>query len=309
MDSTELLTELISMDSSTKSGANQTVDFCALWLERHGLKVEVLENNGYKMLVSEIGKGNRTLILNGHVDTVPGSPEQLTPKINDGKLYGRGAADMKAGVAAYMCTLVELNKQELDCKVQLQIVSDEETGGKNCSKFLTENGYRGDFVICGEPTQLGIGLQSKGILQFEVMVKGKPAHSSRPWEGENAVIKAVEFFHDLSTLPFALESSEFYKRPSINLSMIEGGSVINQVPGVCKLAVDIRFLPGQSEEEIIEQIRSLEPGELNIISLGTPISTKREDPNIETLSSVITDVLQLEHPIIFGQHGSADGRF
>lgn len=164
----DLLENLILIDSSTKEGANNAVDYCKVWLEKKGLPVQELENNGYKMIVCEIGSGDKTLLLNGHVDVVSGKAELFIPKEMDGKLYGRGAADMKAGVAAMMAAMVELNKLDLQSKIQLQVVSDEEAGGENCSGYLAEQGYRGDFVICAEPTQLGIGLQAKGILNIDI---------------------------------------------------------------------------------------------------------------------------------------------
>ncbi|PWG67608.1 succinyl-diaminopimelate desuccinylase, partial [Enterobacter mori] len=83
---------------------------------------------------------------------------------------------------------------------------------------------------CAEPTQLGIGFQAKGILQIDIELRGTSAHSSRPWEGENAVVKAFELYQQLISLPFAKESTEVYDQPSINLAKINAGDVYNKVP-------------------------------------------------------------------------------
>src|SRR5699024_11819026 len=140
--------------------------------------------------------------------------------------YGRGSADMKAGVAAFMVAMSEIQHSELnDTKVQLQLVTDEEIGGNNCAAYLTDQGYLGDFVICAEPTQLGIGVQAKGILQFDVTITGVAAHSSRPWEGTNAIAKSMAIYEQILDLPFAQEQSDFYDGPSINLAKIRGGDV------------------------------------------------------------------------------------
>lgn len=303
-----LLKDLITIDSSTKDGANQAVGFCKQWLFEHHLPVLEFENNGYKMVVCEIGSGDHTLILNGHVDVVSGKPTQFTPVEKDGCLYGRGAADMKAGVAAMMCAMVVLKDVELSSKVQLQIVSDEETGGDNCAGYLVDKGYLGDFVICAEPTQLGIGLQAKGILQIDIEVSGKSAHGSRPWEGINAIEKAYQVYQEILRLPFASECSALYPSPSINLAKIRGGDVFNKVPEHCVMSFDIRFLPTQTKEEILNQIRQAVDGNVIVSSSGDPVRTERNSPYIKALCPIIKKYTKNE-AVIFGQHGSADTRF
>src|SRR5699024_12371616 len=92
----------------------------------------------------------------------------------------------------------------------------------NYTAYLTDQGYLGDFVICAEPTQLGIGFQAKGILQFDVQLFGKSAHGSRPWEGENAIEKALQIHNQIMNLTFAKESTDIYEAPSINLAKRNG---------------------------------------------------------------------------------------
>lgn len=301
-----LLKDLLSIDSSTKEGANTAIEFCQKWLSSQELPAKVIENNGYKMVICEIGSGPKKLIFNGHVDVVSGKAEQFFPKEENGKLYGRGAADMKAGVAAMMAAMAELNKQELQATIQLQIVSDEENGGENCSGYLAEQGYRGDFVICSEPTQLGIGLQAKGILNIDIEVEGKPAHGSRPWEGINAIEKAWQVYEKIKKLPFAYESSEYYAAPSINLAKIHGGDTYNKVPETCIISFDIRYLPTQRKEDVIQQIKNVADGRVSISQTGEPVRTDPRSPYIGALSSIVGKYTELH---LFGQHGSADTRF
>lgn len=304
-----LLIELIRIDSSTKQGANRAIDYCKQWLLKQGLNVREVENRNYRMLICQIGKGEKTLIWNGHVDVVSGKPDQFQPYEKDGKLYGRGAADMKAGVAALMCAVEELKDQNLNCRIQLQLVSDEETGGHHCSSYLAENGYTGDFVICPEPTQLGIGLEAKGVLQLDLTVKGRSAHGSRPWEGDNAIVKAYDLFNQIQNLPFAKESSEWFQNPSINLSKIRGGEVYNKVPDSCLMSLDIRFLPSQNKHQILNQIQSVTDCEMSIHLYGDPVKNSKEDPYVRDVISVIEKVTQTKKVKIFGQHGFADTRF
>ncbi|SFC87101.1 succinyl-diaminopimelate desuccinylase [Bacillus sp. OV322] len=304
----DLLKKLISIDSSTKEGANEAVEYCSLWLSEQGLPVSQFENNGHKMLVCSIGSGEKTLIFNGHVDVVSGKPNQFIPEVREGRLYGRGSADMKAGVAAMMTAAAALKNHKLGLKIQLQIVSDEETGGFNCSGYLAKQGYLGDFVICAEPTQLGIALQAKGVMQTDIEISGKPAHGSRPWEGINAIEKAYEVYQHILTLPFTKERTELYDGPSVNLAKIKAGEVYNKVPDKCIIGLDIRYLPSQNKDEIIRQIQSITDGKVSVRMFSQPVKTEENDPYISLLRPIVEKYTTKEARI-FGQHGSADTVF
>ncbi|WP_026581737.1 M20 family metallopeptidase [Bacillus sp. J33] len=303
-----LLKDLISINSSIKEEANRAIEYCHQWMSGHNLPSEIIENNGYKMAVCEIGSGDQTVIFNGHVDVVSGKDEQFIPVEIRDKIYGRGAADMKAGVAAMMCAVKELHNQPIGVKIQLQIVSDEEIGGFNCSGYLAEQGYRGDFVICSEPTQLGIALEAKGVIRLDIEIEGDPAHGSRPWEGVSAIEKAFEVHQNLIKLPFAKESSEFYPYPSINLAKINGGDVYNKVPEKCVMSYDIRYLPTQNHEDVIKQIESITDGEVIVNMFSKPLITKRDNPFILMLEPIVEKYTE-DKAVFFGQHGSADTVF
>ncbi|MDP4163451.1 MAG: ArgE/DapE family deacylase [Bacillota bacterium] len=304
----ELLKKLISIDSSTKEGANRAADYCGEWLEGQGLPIIKLENNGFKMIVCEIGYGDKTVIFNGHVDVVSGQPNQFIPIEMDGRLYGRGSADMKAGVAAMMCAMVALKNQDLKTKIQLQIVTDEEIGGVNCSGYLAKNGFLGDFVICSEPTQLGIAHQAKGVLRLDINIKGKSAHGSRPWEGINAIEKAYRLYEQILELPFSKESTSYYLCPSINLAKIQAGIAYNIVPDECLLCIDIRFLPGQNKENILEQIEKLGEGNIIVKMTAEPIDTPIDHPFLAMLGPIVEKHTR-KSAKFFGQHGTADTVF
>lgn len=308
-DPISLLEELIKIDSSTKAGANEAIAYCEQWLTDQGLPVKRLENNGFHMLVCEIGQGDHTIVLNGHIDVIEAEEKQFQPYIKDGKMYGRGAVDMKAGVAASMVAAAQLKDRDLTSRVMLQIVPDEEIGGINGTKYLTENGYLGDFIICGEPTNMGIAIQSKGVLQLDITVQGKSAHGSRPWEGMNAITKAMNLFEDILELSFAQESSSMFTKPSINLAKIQGGTVYNQVPNRCEMFLDIRYLPDQSPEDIVHQIQAITDGTVTIHMCNHPVKTKADNRYVKALGESIKRITQLEKVNIFGQHGSNDGQF
>ena len=308
MDTINLLKEIIKYDSSTRDGANTLLLYCRNWLLDNGLTCRIIENNQYKSLICTIGKGTKTLILNGHLDVVPANKGAFQPVIEGNRLYGRGSADMKAGAAAMMCAIVELKNENIPCKLMLQLVTDEEPSGENCSGFLVKSGYKGDFVICGEPTQLNIGVQAKGILQLDLEFHGVSAHGSRPWEGKNAIIKAYNEYNKILDLPFVNEKSLIYDGPSINLAMINGGEIYNKVPDYCKMSLDIRYLPGQSPEEIISQIKNALDCDIKVSSTGNAVNTDINSPYVTSLKNAAT-IVTGKQCILFGQHGSADTRF
>ncbi|WP_342559908.1 M20/M25/M40 family metallo-hydrolase [Psychrobacillus sp. FSL W7-1457] len=308
-----LLTDLIKIKSDDLKGANEALLYCKNWLEKRGVTTKTYELNNKLMLVAEIGKGEETIIWNGHIDVVPGSPEQFEPKIEEDRLYGRGSADMKAGVAAMMEAFSILSQQQdlLTKKVQLHIATDEETGGKT-SKHLVEQGHHGDFVICGEPTHVNIGLQAKGILQWDIHLKGKSAHGSRPWEGVNAIEKAMLFDQDLRKCSFMHASNEYYEYPSLNLAKIEGGDRYNMVPDECIISYSLRFVPGQDVEEISKELRELlekYPGsEIHFQGHTPAITNKEDDKYIQKLLATCNSIRQTP-TTLFGQHGAADTRY
>src|SRR5207237_5087607 len=101
---------------------------------------------------------------------------------------------------------------------------------------VVAGGYRGDFAVTGEPTDMHIGVEAKGVLAMRIEVHGRSAHSSTPWLGENAVLKAIDVFRTIESLPFSRESTEMFDRPSINLGRIRGGDALNKVPDECAMA-------------------------------------------------------------------------
>jgi succinyl-diaminopimelate desuccinylase len=165
---------------------------------------------------------------------------------------------MKGALAVMLMVLHDLRDQE-DVRLRLGIVSDEESEEEENrgSDALVASGFVGDFAITGEPTNLHVGVQAKGVLAMRLRVRGRSAHGATPWLGDNAVVKAVEVFRGIESLPFARHSSALFDRPSINLGRIMGGDALNKVPDTCVIDVDIRFLPDQDPEEILEQVGGL----------------------------------------------------
>ena len=292
MDERALTERLITYDTSTLEGMQAAAGFVNGWLEARDVEVTGTMHNGRPVLAATVGpQAGPTIVLHGHLDVVPARPEQFSPRIEGDRLYGRGAYDMKGGLAAMMCALHDLSEQDR-VRVHFLCVSDEESEDleQRGSDYLVEQGYIGDFAITGEPTNMHIGIQAKGVLAMRIEVTGKAAHGSTPWVGDNAVLKAFDIFRQIETLPFARESSDMFDRPSVNLSRILGGDALNKVPDVCVIDVDVRYLPGQEPEKIKAAVNELPDTSVVKVFHRQPAIVEREDPFVQALGKAISRI-------------------
>jgi succinyl-diaminopimelate desuccinylase len=267
VDERLLAERLIAYDSSNADGVKLCAGFVKGWLEAREIETRQLEVRGLPVLVADVGPADApmTVLLHGHLDVVPARPEQFEPAVEGDRLIGRGAYDMKGAVAALLLALADLRNQDA-VRVRLGVVPDEESEEESDrgGDVLVEEGFIGDFAITGEPTNMHIGVAAKGVIAMRIEVTGRAAHGATPWLGENAILRAIEVFHRIESLPFASESSELFDRPSINLGRILGGDALNKVPDLAVIDVDVRHLPEQDPAEIVDQVRGL-PG-ANVIS-------------------------------------------
>lgn len=216
------------------------------------------ENRPNLVAVSK-GTGNgKSLILNGHIDTVPlddvnkWTYDPLSGKIADGKMYGRGTCDMKAGVAAMILATKYINDFGLEHKgdIIIESVVDEEGGG-NGTLACVAKGYTADAAIVTEPTGLQLFCASRGVLLLQVTIYGKPSHACFKWNGVNAIEKAVKIINDLKELEckwLATKKHPLLPSPTITVGQIEGGISAATVPGTCILRFDIKYLPTEINE-------------------------------------------------------------
>ena len=274
-----LAKRLIAYDSSEPEGVIEAAGFVEGWLEARGIDVVAEEVRGLPVLRAEVGPAADapTVVLHGHLDVVPGHAGQFEPRVEGDRLYGRGAYDMKGALAAMLITTAAMREQDR-VRVRLGIVGDEESEeeAERGSDYLVDNGFLGDFAITGEPTDLHIGVEAKGVLALRLEVSGVAAHGATPWLGDNAVLKAVDVFRGIESLPFARQSSELFDRPSINLGRIWGGDALNKVPDRCVIDVDIRHLPDQDPASILEQVRGLPDVEATAIFTRPPAVVDRD---------------------------------
>src|SRR5437588_11500683 len=285
MQERALAERLITYDTSTLDGIRAAAGFVKGWLESHEIEVRDGAVHELPVLAATVGADSGpTIVLHGHIDVVPGRPEQFAPRVEGDRLVGRGAYDMKGALSAMMCALKVLSIQER-VAVRLICVPDEESEelDERSTDAVLARGVSATFAVTGEPTNLHIGIAAKGVLAMQIVVRGRAAHSSTPWLGENAVLKAVDAFRAIQSLPFTRESSELFDAPSINLGRIEGGEALNMVPDECRMAVDVRYLPGQDPAEILAQIKTIEGIEIDRTFIHPPVTVSRKDPHVRAL--------------------------
>ena len=262
MDERLLTEKLIGYDTSEAEGIKQCAGFIKGWLDAREIETHQLDVRGLPVTVADVGPEDAptTLLLHGHIDVVPGRPEQFAPRVEDDRLYGRGTYDMKGALACLLLALADLREQD-EVRVRLGIVPDEESEEEQArgGELLVDRGFLGDFAITGEPTDMRVGIAAKGVVAMRLRVDGRAAHGATPWLGENAILRAIDVFRAVQSLPFASRSSELFDRPSINLGRILGGDALNKVPDTCYIDVDVRYLPEQDPEAILDEVRGI-PG-------------------------------------------------
>jgi len=295
-------------------------------LEQYDIPCLVKEvADGRCNLIAEIdsGKPGKTLMLNGHMDTVKadGMKGAFEPRIIDGKLYGRGASDMKGPVASMIGTMIALKETgALEAgRVIFAAVIDEEHKSLGTIDLL-ESGITADGAIVGEPTELKVCTAHRGLEWFQFHFIGKAVHGGAQREGINAIQKAVSFIN-------ALESDlipEVYSRKhpllqeaTLNYGVIHGGTQLSTVAGECDLYVDRRYLPYETYDEVVQQFRELldklaaeDPKfrcEMKVMDesvmkegyVHEPMETDLNDPLILEIRKSVSSVLEAEPEMSF----------
>jgi succinyl-diaminopimelate desuccinylase len=307
MDERVLAERLITYDTSTGDGLRAAVGFIKGWLEARDIPVSGREFGGLPVVLADVGPvDGPCVILHGHIDVVPGHHDQFAPRVAGDRLIGRGAYDMKGALAAMMCAVRDVADNG-HVRVRFICVPDEESEdvADRCTDALVDEGLRADFAITGEPTDLHIGVQAKGVLAVRVEVSGIAAHGSTPWAGDNAILKAHDVFRRIETLRFSRESSDLFDRPSINVARIIGGDAFNKVPDRCTMDIDIRFLPTQEPDEILAEIRELDDVRIVKTFRRAPAHVSRANTYVRALRKAVSNSLEGE-ALSIGRDGASD---
>jgi succinyl-diaminopimelate desuccinylase len=306
---TSLAKELISLKSNPDNPTElKRVLECVL-LRLRGFTIEKFKKNEFESaLIYNSPKRPKKfkVMLNAHLDVIPGKAHQYHPRLKGNKLYGVGAMDMKASASV----LVEVFKRvaaEVSYPLGLQLVTDEEIGGFYGTQHQLEKGVRAEFIIAGEPTNLNIAHQAKGILQLKITSKGKSAHGAYPWRGENAIWKMNRFLDQLKEkIPISLKDEWI---TTLNLARISTtNNSFNKIPDNCEVWLDIRFIPGD-DKTVVRKVKSILPKEfeLDIMTHEPSLFTAQDNEFIQKLVSSCEKITGAS-PLLYGAQGSSDAR-
>ena len=270
LDPIDLAAALVRINSVNPSlipgaaGEGEIADYCQRWFAHHGFETQRLENTPGRPSILGICRGSgggTSLMLNGHLDTVTlagydGDP--LEPRIADGRLYGRGAFDMKSGVAAMMIAAVHAREHNLAGDVIVCCVADEEHASMGTAEVLAQ--YTADAGIVTEPMSLEPTLWHKGFIWMDITIHGRAYHGSRPEFGIDAIAKAGHFLAALDEFATAMNARSGHPRlgpGSIHASIITGGEEASSYPAACRITVERRTIPGESPDMVLGEMTAI----------------------------------------------------
>lgn len=306
----QLLQQLIAGASTSDNGELRVAETLAGFFANMGILAELdVWDENRANLVALFGKNDPdapTLVFGSHLDVVPASPANWdTPPFEaiekNGKMYGRGACDMQGGLCAAAQALADIAQSHtaLNGRVIFAATAGEETDSCGVDRFIER--YKDNIrhpvgILIPEPTGLDILRAHRGILWLKIETHGKTAHGSMPHLGINAIAKANALLNRLNHYRIPHSPSELLGGCSMSLNRIAGGSATNIVPESCYIELDIRTLPGQNREAIIESLRDIcdelhnsDPdfkADISIIRAVDALETAADDPFVQSVCRI-----------------------
>ena len=284
------------------------LDYVGDFFRRAGWKVRGFERRGVKSVF--VGENLTPKVLfAAHLDVVPGADGQFEPREQDGRLYARGALDMKSGTAALMQLAQDMGPS---ADLGLILTTDEESGGFDGTKFLLEQGIRPQAVILpdGGKDWQNIVQKEKGVLWVKLTAQGKPAHGSTPWQGENAIQKLNRALDAVQTgfMPHD-QHPENHWVATCNVGRVEGGGAANKVADSASAVCDIRLTEEDDPQAIFAGMAANLPDGVVIEKLlDEPlVFVPQGDPAVAAYAAAIREAGG--NPNFTLDHGSSDARF
>lgn len=258
----ELFKKLIRLKTTHEPENLPEHDRCRALLtaeaEKRGMQTRIIPSDPYPSLLAGINVEDMhpALMLSGHLDVIQAREEQFEPQIQGDRMLGRGTSDMKFAVPVFFDVWDRLKSGRE--KTLLVFTFDEEIGGnRGINYLLNEVGLKPD--VCFLPDggdNFQIEAEEKGVLLFHVKTSGRSAHGSRPWLGENALDKMLAIYADLRrAFPFVHSPEQWTQ--TLNFGRISAGDAANKVPDACEASFDLRFIEGQTAEEIKRRLRQI----------------------------------------------------
>ncbi len=307
-DTIDLLASLVAIDSVNPdlvpgaAGEAAIAAFCADWMRRRGFEVHVVEEIAGRPSVVGIARGRgggRSLMFNGHTDTVGLAPyggDPLSPRREGGRLHGRGSFDMKGGVAAMMVAAERAAREGLAGDVIVACVADEEYASFGTEQVARR--FRADAAVVTEPSHLEPTIAHRGFVWATVIIEGRAAHGSRPDLGVDAIAKAGRVLVGIEELDQRLRTHPTHAllgSGSVHASLISGGQELSSYPAQCRVSLERRTIPGETGAtfateltDILEAVAARDPAFRWRLEMGLerpPFEVSPDEPVVAALTA------------------------
>jgi succinyl-diaminopimelate desuccinylase len=301
MCSVDLAKKLIEFPSLNPPGEEKAcIDFLAVILEEAGLEVETHEFARDRPSIVARKRGTsdaKPLAFTGHVDVVPLGEKPWTEQpfagdVRDGKLFGRGASDMKAGVAAFVAATIAQTESNVPLKrgITLVITAGEETGCEGAF-HLAKKGVLGssELLIVAEPSSNMPIIAHKGSVRLKISAKGQTAHSSMPELGENAIYKIAEWIRRIESHKFPVPAHPLLGTTTASVTTVFGGQNINSVPDSASFTVDFRTIPAHGHSQLVADVHELcgREATIEVVTDFAGFATEPDDRSIQPLMDIL----------------------
>ena len=334
MEYVKIMQDLLSIDNTVPPGRNyrEALDFLEPLFQQVGCRTKIIdippeEAEGREGRVSLIchrrAPGKPRLIFYGHVDVVPAEGwDAFQPRVRDGKIYGRGAADMKGGLVALLLGLDAVKQKPLKYDISVMVTVDEEISQASQLRYLKPylEPVSGAYVFSLDSGAGFVSITGLGLLQMTLNVRGVSVHSGLSHLGENAIEKAVPLMQALLDLKTRVVSrkSQVATNPDsglkrmegrLNINMIQGGLKVNIVPDQCTISIDRRLIPEENlvdaEKEIMDTLASVPDVTWEVEKVfSIPPVPPCQDPIVDELAAVIKGITGSAGK--YGEMGSGD---
>jgi len=335
-EAANLLGDLISINSvnplqdTLVKGEKEIAFYIRDYLKNIGIRSilqPALDQRPNVVGILEGKKKGRNFVLEAHMDTVKVDNmtiDPFLPKIEEGKMFGRGACDDKGSLAAMLLAMKLLREKNISLKgdVYLAAVVDEEHKYRGVSHLLNQ-GFAFDAGVVGEPTNLDILIAHKGCIRWRIITRGISVHSSQPEKGKNAIYFMSEVIDALKKrlVPLCRKKSHpLVGSPTLSVNVIQGGTQVNTIPDRCFIEMDRRTIPGESDQDVLGEIDKFldELREENTLLEGEredpfltspPMEINKDEKVVQALSDCVRYNTGIEPKIRGGQFDSDAGKF
>jgi acetylornithine deacetylase/succinyl-diaminopimelate desuccinylase-like protein len=313
------LSELVAMPTLTDQTATcrAAIDWIRYYIRDLPLHYHEIVHRDHPSLVITTRDTRRPkLMLHAHLDVAPASPGAFKLSEREGKYWGRGVFDMKFAAACYLKLLHELGPELPDYDLGVTFTTDEETtGGADGAAFLAGAGWGGDVMLNPDAVP-GWAIQraAKGLVRFRIDSDGVTGHGSRPWMYRNAIRQLMDVLDDIQArFPVEPCGDPLHIHPTMNIGLIEGGAMANQVPGHAFAEIDIRIIPGQTSADAVALVQDVaryhEYVTADTLALGEPVEIDPASQPVRHIQRLVEEVTGARPELVVSHGGSESGYY